>query len=267
MPERDTLSVTIITLNEQDNIRACLESVAWADEVVVVDSFSTDETVAICREYTDRVIQRKWPGFLKQKQFAHEQAGGDWILNLDADERLSPEAAEEIQAKVLQGACGADGFSFPRKSFYLNRWIRHGGWFPDYKLRLVRRSRGRWSGGNLHEKLVADGEAVCLNGPILHYVYRDIAHQLTTIDSFSKVAARELYLKGKRFHLALLLCRPLIRFLEMYVWKRGVLDGMAGLVIAVLSSYYVFLKYAKLWEMQKLKGAGPLPEGQRSEQP
>ena len=183
------ISAVIIAFNEEKNIRGCLESIKWVDEIIVVDSFSNDATVEICREYTDRVIQREWPGHVKQKQFALEQATGDWILSLDADERLSEEAAEEIESRVLQGPQSADGFIFPRQSYYLGRWISHGGWYPDSKLRLVRRGRAKWGGEDPHDKLIIDGRAEHLRGKILHYVYSDISHQLKTVDSFSKITA------------------------------------------------------------------------------
>jgi len=245
------ISAAIITFNEEKNIKSCLESIQWLDEIIVVDSFSTDRTVEICRQYTDRVLQRRWPGHVRQKQFALEQATGDWILCLDADEQLSPEAAQEIREKILQGAPAADGYIFPRQSYYLGRWICHGGWYPDSKLRLVRRGRARWGGDDPHDKLIVTGKTENITGRILHYVYRDISHQLKTVDSFSTISARQWYDKGAGFNLFMMLVRPPIRFLEMYVWKKGLLDGMPGFIIAVVSSYYVFLKYAKLWEREK----------------
>ncbi len=247
------ISAAIITFNEEKNIRQCLESIKWVDEIIVVDSLSTDRTAEICRHYTDRVIQRPWPGHVKQKQFALEQATGDWILSLDADERLSPEAVEEIKSRVLNGPSSVDGFIFPRQAYYLGRWIKHGGWYPDSKLRLVRKGKALWGGQDPHDKLILNGEAERLQGKILHYVYSNITQQLKTVDSFSTVSAEQWHRQGKRFNLFLLLVRPPIRFLEMYLWKRGFLDGTAGFIIAVVSSYYVFLKYCKLWELKKIK--------------
>ena len=252
---RRKLSATIITFNEEHNIRRCLESIKWVDEIIVVDSFSTDRTVEICKEYTDRVIQREWPGHVRQKQFALEQATGDWVLSLDADECLSEQSIRELQETVLDDNPAVDGFIFPRKSFYLGRWINHGGWYPDSKLRLVRRGRAHWGGVDPHDKLITDGNTVQLKHDMLHYVYRDIAHQLKTVDSFSAISAEQWHRQGKRFNLLLLLVRPPIRFLEMYVWKLGLLDGMPGFVIAVVSSYYVFLKYARLWALQRSEKA------------
>jgi len=244
------ISATVITFNEEQNIRDCLESIAWVDEIIVIDAFSTDTTVAICRQYTDNVLQRQWPGHVLQKQFALEQARGQWILSLDADERLSPEAAAEIRQKAVDGGSAADGFMFPRQSFYLGRWIRHGGWYPDRKLRLVRRGRGRWTGDDPHDKLVVEGTTEQCSGKIYHYVYRDIAQQLKTVDSFSRITAAQWRREGMPARVLPMVVKPPLKFLETYVWKRGFLDGMPGFIIAMISSYYVFLKYAKLWELQ-----------------
>ena len=247
------LSAAIIAFNEEKNIRDCLASVKWMDEIIVVDSFSTDNTVDICRQYTDKVIQQEWLGHVKQKQFALEQATGDWILSLDADERLSEEAAQAIKNRLYNGVPEASGFTFPRQSYYLGRWIKHCGWYPDRKLRLVRRGKGRWSGVDPHDKLVTDGKVEHLSGKIYHYVYHDISHQLKTSDTFSRIVAEQWHQEGKKAHLLSLLVRPPLKFFGTYLWKRGFLDGMPGLMISVVASYYVFLKYAKLWELQKIK--------------
>lgn len=246
-----TLSAAVITFNEEKNICRCLESLRWADEIIVVDSFSTDATVELSRRYTDRVVQRAWPGHVAQKQFALEQAAGDWIISLDADEELSAAAADDIRALLARGPSAVAGCSFPRRSFYLGRWIRHGGWYPDRKLRLVRRGRARWTGDDPHDKLVVDGEVRNLSGRINHYVYRDISHQLRTVDSFSRITAEQWRARGKRAGAAVMLGKTIGKFFETYVWKLGFLDGMPGFIIAVISSYYVFLKYAKLWELQR----------------
>ena len=247
------LSVTIITFNEEKNIRDCLESVKWADEIIVVDSFSTDKTVEICKQYTDKVIQRNWPGHLEQKQFALEQADGDWILSLDADERLSAASRKEIQDEVINGIPSADGYIFPRRSYYLGKWINYGGWYPDSKLRLVRKGAAYWGGTNPHDKLIPNGSTRNLKNDILHYVYRDIAHQLETVDNFSRIAAEIWQEQGKQFHLISLFIKPFASFLTTYFWKLGILDRMPGLIISGITSYYVFLKHAKLWELQRKK--------------
>ncbi len=243
------LSVVIITFNEEKNIRQCLESVKGMDEIIVVDSFSNDKTVEICREYTGKVIQQKWLGYVAQKQFALEQACGEWIMLLDADERISPEASVEIKSKILLGSPSVNGFIFPRHSFYLGRWINHGGWYPDYKLRLVRKGFARWGGEDPHDKLILNGKAEFLQGEILHYVYTEISHQLKTVNSFSQITVEQWNKKGKKSNLFQLFFRPPIKFFETYFYKRGFLDGMPGFLIAVITSFYVFFKFAKLWEL------------------
>jgi len=246
-----TLSVCIITYNEEKNIRDCLESVQWADEIIVVDSYSTDQTVAICREYTDKVFQRPWPGHVEQKNFAIDQASGDWILGLDADERISAELAAEIRAVLNRQDAGADGFFFPRHSFYLGRWINHGGWYPDSKLRLFKRGKARWGGTNPHDKVLLSGKSAHLKGEMTHFVYENISQQLKTVDSFSSITAKGFHENHNRFRLHRLLFRPWFKFFETYVFKKGFLDGLPGFIIAVISSHYVFLKYAKLWDLQQ----------------
>jgi len=247
------LSVTIITFNEENNIRHCLESVRWADEIIVVDAFSTDRTADICKEYTDRVITRKWPGHVAQKQFALEQATGDWILSLDADERLSENLADEIRKALAADDASVDGYVFPRRSYYLGRWINHGGWYPDAKLRLVRKGTACWSGVDPHDKLMTDGAVRRMKHDLLHYVYRDISHQLATVDTFSGIAAGIWHQDGKKVSRLAMLVKPLASFLITYFWKGGILDRMPGLIISVTTAYYVFVKHAKLWELQNKK--------------
>jgi glycosyltransferase involved in cell wall biosynthesis len=257
MSSRDTgganLSVCVITLNEEDRIGDCLASVAWADEIVVVDSGSSDRTVEVARERGARVIARAWPGYAAQKNFALEQATSDWVLSLDADERVGPELAGEIQALIAGAPAGTAGASVPRRTFYLGRWITHGGWYPDRKVRLVRRGKGRWVGEHLHERLLAEGAVAALRGDLLHYTYRDLSDHLRTIDRFTTEAARGMQARGRRGALAGMLLQPPAKFVKMYLLRLGFLDGAAGFLVAVLGGYYVFLKYAKLWELQRRK--------------
>jgi glycosyltransferase involved in cell wall biosynthesis len=243
---RERVSCTIICYDEAESIRDALESVRWCDEIVVVDSFSHDCTVEICREYTDRIFQRAWPGFVEQKAFALAQARYPWVLNLDADERVSPELRREIET-VLR-APAADGYYVPRLVYYLGRWWRRGGWYPDYRLRLFRRDRVAWGGVDPHEKVILHGRSARLRAPLLHYTYRDVADHVATINGFTGVAARELLLRGRRASLADLILRPLWRFLRFYVLRLGFTEGLAGLFVAQSAAFYVFAKYAKLWE-------------------
>jgi len=246
MKERARVSCTVICFNEEENIHAALESVKWCDEIVIVDSFSTDRTLEICREYTDQIHQRPWPGFVEQKAFALSQAHYPWVLNLDADERVSPELRREIQDVLTHPT--ADGYYIPRLVYYLGRWWWRGGWYPDYRLRLFRRDRVVWGGVDPHEKVILHGRSARLRSPMLHYTYRDIAAHLKTINYFTGVASRELQLRGQQATLADLLLRPLWRFVRFYLLRRGFMEGVAGLFVAQSAAFYVFTRYAKLWE-------------------
>lgn len=250
---RDTLAVCVVTRDEEDRIGDCLASVAWADEILVVDSRSTDRTVEIARERGARVIVRDWPGYAAQKNFALEQVAADWVLSIDADERVTPELAREIGEVLAAAPAGLAGASVPRRTWYLGRWIRHGGWYPDRKVRLARRGRGRWEGDVIHERLVVDGEVRALDGDLLHYTYRGIADHLKTIDRFTTEAARAMAARGARGAGIGMFVNPPLKFLKMYLLRAGFLDGPPGFVVAVLGSYYVFLKYAKLWESRRMR--------------
>jgi len=241
------LTVTVITRNESANIAAALESVSWADEIVVVDSHSTDDTVALARQRTGRVAVRDWPGYSAQKNYAAEQASHDWILSLDADERVTPALAGEIRA-LLGDEPRARGYRIPRVSFYLGKWIRSTDWYPDYQLRLYDRRVSAWA-GTVHEGVEVDGDVGRLRCDLEHVPYRDIAHHLHTIDRYATLAAQQMRERGKTVGVAGLAARPLGAFLRNYVARGGWRDGSVGFVVSVLNSYYVFLKFAKLWEL------------------
>ncbi len=254
---RMTISACIVTFNEEENIRACLGSVKWADEIVVVDSFSTDRTVEIAQEFTEHVLQREWPGHIAQKKFALEDATGEWILCIDADEQVSSGLAAEIQAILQDRECAEVAFAMPRKTWYLGRWITHGGWYPNRKLRLFRKGRAEVGGVEPHDHIHADGPVGTLKGDLYHFTYRDVAEHLETISTFTTVAANEMHARGRGHALFHMLTNAPARFLKMYLLRLGFLDGLPGFVLAVLSSYYVFLKYTKLWELQHAKKRGP----------
>ena len=251
------LTVTLITRNESANIAAALESVAWADEIIVVDAESGDDTVAIARRFTERVIVREWPGYVAQKNFAAEQSCHDWILSLDADERVTPALAGEIKG-MLQAPPTPAGFRVPRVSFYLGRWLRSTDWYPDFQLRLYDRRRARWEGRYVHESVRADGPVGRLREELLHYPYRDIAHHVQTIDRYTTLAAQQAAERGKRASVADVLVRPPLAFARNYLLRLGIKDGGAGLVVSLLNSYYVFLKFAKLWELRRTPRARSL---------
>jgi len=245
------ISAVIITFNEEDHIEAALESVAGVvDEVIVVDSHSADRTVKLARKYTEHVIERKWTNYADQKNFGDSRASHPWILSLDADERLSPDLRAELAA-LRDGEPEADGFSMPRQVFYLGRWIRHSGWYPDRRVRLFRKDRARWEGEYVHEKLVFEGTARALAGPIHHFTYRSIGDHLARINQFSSLGAQKLYAAKKKCRWYHLLFLPPARCAKSYILKLGVLDGFAGLVISVLNGYAVFVRYAKLREIWK----------------
>ena len=260
-PTRPTIAACVIAFNEEDCIGDCLASVAWADEILVVDSGSTDGTVAIAREKGARVIVRDWPGYAEQKNFALGQAAADWVLSVDADERVTAELAAAIRGLLAAPGEGVAGASVPRRTWYLGRWIRHGGWYPDRKVRLVRRGRGRWDGEHVHERLVADGTVRALDGDLLHLSYRGIADHLRTIDRYTTEAALGLAARGARGALGGMLVNPPLKFLKMYLIKAGFLDGLPGFIAAVMGGYYVFLKYAKLWELRRRQDMNSNDEG------
>ncbi len=242
------MTATVITFNESANLRAALESISWADEIVVVDSESTDDTAAIAREFTGKVIVRRWPGYIAQKNFAAAQATHDWILSLDADERISPPLAEEVRA-IVRDPGAAAGYRMPRVTFHLGRWIRSTDWYPDYQLRLYDRRRARWDGRYVHESVKADGPVVDLEGEILHYAYRDLAHHFQTIDRYTTLAARQMFEDGRRAGLLDLAVHPPAAFLRNYVLRGGFRDGVPGLIVSAMNARYVGLKFAKLWEL------------------
>lgn len=252
-----SLSVAVVTLNEEERIRACLESVVWADEIVVVDSGSSDKTVQIAREFTDRVVFHPWAGYGTQKNFAAGQCRGDWLLSLDADERVSDALREEIPS-TLASEPRQVGFLVPRQNFFAGRWVRHGGWYPDYQLRLFRRGRGAFRPRVVHESVEVDGPTGRLSSPLIHESYRSVGDFVTRSDRYAELAASELAAAGRGGSAADLLLRPLWRFVSMYLLRAGFLDGWRGLILAVLYAHYVFLRAAKVRE---LRDSGPSERG------
>ena len=244
------LSVTIITRDEAHNLARALESVAWADDIVVVDSGSTDDTVAIARRYTDRVFVREWLGYGAQKNHAATLTRHDWILSLDADERVTPELAAEIQALVDAGPT-AKGYRVPRVTWYLGRWIRSTDWYPDYQLRLYDRRAGRWLEPRVHESVhLDDGRPGVLAHDLEHHTYRNIAHHVETIQKYTDLAARQMFDDGRRVGLVQLACHPPLAFARNYALRAGFKDGVPGLIVSTMNAYYVFLKLAKLWALR-----------------
>jgi glycosyltransferase involved in cell wall biosynthesis len=245
------ISAVVITHNEAANIEAALSSLeGLASEIIVVDSQSTDRTVKLARGFTDRVFERKWTNFSDQKNFGNGQAVHPWIFSLDADERLSPELKSEVRA-LLDSEPECAAFSVPRKVYYLGRWIKHSGWYPDRKVRLFRKDLARWVGDYVHESLEVDGEVGKLKGDLHHFTYRSIADHLARINRFSDLGAQKLYAEKKKSHWPNLVLQPFGRFFKSYVLKGGFLDGFAGLVVSALNGYSIFVRYAKLREIWK----------------
>jgi glycosyltransferase involved in cell wall biosynthesis len=244
------LSVTVITSNEAADLADALASVAWADEIVVVDSRSSDDTVSIARRFTDRVVSRDWPGYIEQKNYAAALASHDWILSLDADERVTPELAAEIQARLAAPPQQA-AFRIPRVTWHLGRWIRSTDWYPDFQLRLYDRRAAEWTGQYVHEAVLVRGAVGELKGELQHYAYRDLADHLETIDRYTTLAARQMHEAGRRARVFDLAVHPPLAFLRNYIVRGGFRDGTIGFVISRMNAYYVFLKFAKLWELQR----------------
>jgi glycosyltransferase involved in cell wall biosynthesis len=254
------LSVTVITKNEAADIGDALASVAFADEIIVVDSHSTDDTVAIARRHTGRVVVRDWPGYIDQKNYAASIASNDWILSLDADERVTPALAAEIKA-LLAGAPSRAAYRIPRVTFHLGRWIRTTDWYPDYQLRLYDRRAAEWTGRYVHEAVTVRGEVGQLRGELQHYAYRDIADHLETIDRYTTYAAKQMYESGRRAGLVQVAGHPPLAFLRNYIARGGVRDGAVGFIVSALNAYYVFLKFAKLWELCSRSTSTPREHG------
>jgi glycosyltransferase involved in cell wall biosynthesis len=255
---RVKISACIIAKDEADRIGPCLESVSFCDEVLVLDSGSRDGTPDLCRRAGARVIETDWPGWVAQKNRAVDAATHDWILSLDADERVDPElraALEAIRARGDPGPGGAAAFEMTRKTFVHGRWILHGGWYPEWRVRLFDRRRARWGGVDPHDRVEPAGPVERVGrGALEHLTYRSLADQVAQMNRFSDAAAKELFARGRRASLLSLVFRPPFKFFRMYVLRAGFLDGRAGFVLAFLSACSVFLKYAKLWELAR--GAG-----------
>jgi glycosyltransferase involved in cell wall biosynthesis len=249
------ITATIITFNEANHIKAACESVVFADEILVVDSESTDETRSIADACGARVINRPWPGFATQKQFAADEAKHEWILSLDADERVSNELRDTIlELKNSVDSSLADGYRIPRRSSYMGRWIRGGGWYPDYQLRLYRKAMGHWEGAYIHEsvKFGQDARVEILHGDILHYTVDDAAqHHRMIGERYAPLSAKQMYENGRRTSpLGIAIAGP-AAFIRGYFLKGGFRDGLEGFAIARFAAHHAFLKHLMLWEIQK----------------
>ncbi len=246
-----TISVIVITKNEEANIRRCLESVKWADEIVVVDCGSTDATLEICREYGCKTFYREWNGYANQKNYALDQASGDWIFSLDADEEVTPELAAEIKEAVCSD--GADAYTIPRMNYFLGRWMRYGGWYPDRQLRLFRRDVGVFKVIPLHECVILKDPNARIgrfSAPLKHYTYPSVADFIKKADRYTSIEADAMIKEGrlpKSLTFSMIMAFP-SKFVEVYFYKGGWRDGLHGFIAAIFMSARVFLRYVKLWE-------------------
>ena len=245
------ISACIISYNEENKIEDCLRSLKdIADEIVLVDSNSTDRTVDIAGNYTDRIILQDFLGYIEQKNFALSHASHDWVISLDCDERLSPELRDEILA-LKDNIDQADAYEMPRKTFYVYRWLNHC-WYPDIKTRLFNRNTSHWGGTNPHDHVITEGNNIVrLEGDIQHYSFDSISDHLQTIDKFTEIGADELIRKNKRFNIFSPLTHASWIFIKLYIVKRGFLDGFAGLTVSVLSYMHVYIKYSKAYIKRK----------------
>jgi len=246
------LSAVIITFNEEKNIERCLRSLNdVADEIVVLDSFSTDRTKEICENFKVRFYQHKFDGYIEQKNRVLQYAAFDWVLSLDADEALSERLANEIK-KVKQNP-DADGYSFNRLNNYCGKWIKHSGWYPDRKLRFWQKKKGKWGGVNPHDRLMMEKQSKIrhLKGDLLHYSYYSVNEHIEQTHKFSSIAAQEAHKKGQSAGIVKILTRSFWRFIRDYFIKLGILDGYYGFVICSMSAWGTFLKYIKLKELNK----------------
>lgn len=255
MTIRETISCAIVVFNEERNIRECLETAKWMDEIVVVDAYSTDRTVEICKDYTNRISQRPWRGFGEQKNSAISQATADWVFILDADERIGPDLRGEIEAVLTSKVQnGAVAYYVPRRNFYYGRWVRWAGCYPDYQLRLFRRGVGFLDDQEPHNQFVLRGKADYLKAPLDHYTERSIDDHFRKFRNFTSLAAKERAKTKYSVSWADVTIRPVLTFYKYYISRKGFRDEMHGLLVSVFASMYTFVKYAKLWELLSLGG-------------
>lgn len=256
-PARSSISAFIVCCNEERQIRRCLESVSWCDEIVIVDSGSKDKTLSICDEFTQKITHKNWQGYVKQKRFALERCSSDWVLNVDADEEVSQELKEEILAILTEdaqrGQASINGYFLNRVVFFLDRWWRKGGWHPEYRLRLCRRSETTWGGEDPHEKASVTGATARCKSELHHYSFTDLTDYVRRMNTLSSNATNTLLGRGVKPSLLAIIFRPWARFFKFYITRKGYREGTAGFVVAAIEAMSVFLKYAKVWEAVEVK--------------
>jgi len=248
---REKISACVITFNEESRIKRCLDSLTWCDEIVIMDSFSTDRTIEICHTFTDKVYQHEWLGYVGQRNLIREKAIYPWVLFMDSDEEVSPGLKQEIMTELEYSTGEYVGYKFPRQVYYIGQWINHGEWYPDIKIRLFKKEYGRTEGQEPHDHVVVNGPVKKLINPIWHYTHSGIHDHIETLNRFSSITAQQRFAGESSFLWRDLILRPLGRFLKGYFLKGGIMDGSHGFVIAMLNSFGAFVKYAKLWELSQ----------------
>lgn len=244
------LSGVVIAKNEEINIERCLASLSFCDEIIVVDSHSTDNTVEFAKKFTSKVFLKKWNGYVEQKNYAVGLANSEWVLSLDADEEVSEELKEEIQ-ETIKREPNEDAFTVPRRTIHSGQWIKHGGWYPNRLVRLFRKNRGAWCGQSVHEAWETTGAVGELKSDLIHYSFENLSDQVQRNDLYSTLGAKALFDSNCSFSVWYLIFKPVSKFVETYVLKFGFLDGYRGFFISVSAAYSVFLKWAKLWELSQ----------------
>ncbi|MCB0417061.1 MAG: glycosyltransferase family 2 protein [Bdellovibrionaceae bacterium] len=252
------ISAVVITRNEAGNIERCLESLTFCDEIIVVDSHSEDETRAIAGKYTNQVYTRDWKGYADQKNYAVGLCKNEWVLSVDADEQVTDELKNEILGKMESTPNNCVAYTVPRKTIHSGRWIRHGGWYPNRLIRFFKKSSGHWVGSEIHERWQPTGITEELQGHLKHYSFTSFADQVSRNNHYSTLGAELLRRQGKRASVFKMLNKPFWKFVETYFVKLGFLDGMPGFIIAISAAYSVFMKWAKLWEMDRREAQGKI---------
>lgn len=246
------VSAVIICTNEESNIADCIKSILWADEIVVIDGGSEDKTLDIAKKYTDKIFVNEWKGFAVQRNFSLTKVNYDWVFSLDADERCSKELEAEIKEILTNENINYNGYKIPRKNFFLNKWIKHSGWYPGYQLRLFKKDCADVSDRLVHEKFIVKGNVGILKNDILHYTVKSISEFMNKVNKFSSLSAKEK-VNRKKVTLLDLIIRPPLSFIREYIFRKGFLDGVHGLMVALFNSITNMLTFMKIWELQNNK--------------
>jgi len=247
----EKLSVTIICGNEENNIEECIKSILWADEIILVDSYSKDKTIVIASKFEVKIFQNKWESFASQRQFALSKCTNEWVFSIDADERCSPLLADEIKEKINFGTNNFAGYRMPRKSFFLNKWVKHGGWYPDYQLRLFKK-QATVSERLVHEKYEVEGELGIMKNDLLHYTVSSISEYMQKVNQYSTLQSIEKS-KNRKINFLNMLFRPTLAFIQGYIFKGGFLDGITGLMVVNFHIITNMLTFMKIWQIQNKK--------------